>query len=380
MKKFPSAFLLLALSLFLIHCGENRSPGASLSVQIETFESVSFDNPDLEAFHQKALNYDVNDYSYTLRPNGVYQPVPVTFRWSFPENTDVSKIQTVFLRLATNEGFTDASYRPCPNPRGKNLQSRISVYNLLPNRKYYWKIVVRDTDGNETESDTSSFQTNGTRRILQIDGIQNARDFGGLLTENGNALAFGRVFRSGQTDHVKGDGIGEIETLGIKTELDLRGNSEIKARPFENKLNYIQIPGTKYDTMREDGEFEETFFTNPDNTTTKELLVFTDPDNYPILVHCRAGADRTGCICAFLQALCGVRENELVADYEITPNRYRNQSDDGGNGSIYYFSKWMERLKSYEGETLQEKARNAAVETFGLTEEQILIIQSMLFQ
>ena len=42
----------------------------------------------------------------------------------------------------------------------------------------------------------------------------------------------------------------------------------------------------------------------------------------PYLVHCTEGKDRTGFVCALLEALCGADYDEIVADYMITFDNY----------------------------------------------------------
>lgn len=48
------------------------------------------------------------------------------------------------------------------------------------------------------------------------------------------------------------------------------------------------------------------------------LMVFTDPDNYPIHIHCTQGKDRTGLIACFLLSIAGAPEEIIVKDYAKT--------------------------------------------------------------
>jgi len=38
----------------------------------------------------------------------------------------------------------------------------------------------------------------------------------------------------------------------------------------------------------------------------------------PFIVHCTAGKDRTGVVCALLQMICGVDEEQIAWEYELT--------------------------------------------------------------
>lgn len=62
------------------------------------------------------------------------------------------------------------------------------------------------------------------------------------------------------------------------------------------------------------------FITNP-TVAAPYLRVFANPDNYPIIFHCRGGADRTGSLAFILNALQGVSEADLIKDYEFAKNR-----------------------------------------------------------
>jgi hypothetical protein len=44
-----------------------------------------------------------------------------------------------------------------------------------------------------------------------------------------------------------------------------------------------------------------------------------------VLVHCRRGNDRTGIITLLLLALAGVAEDEIIADYELSPDPERDE-------------------------------------------------------
>ncbi len=54
------------------------------------------------------------------------------------------------------------------------------------------------------------------------------------------------------------------------------------------------------------------------------------PHKGPYLIHCTEGKDRTGFVCALLEALCGASYNEMRDDYMITYDNYYgiNEKDD----------------------------------------------------
>ncbi|KAI9489531.1 protein-tyrosine phosphatase-like protein [Zychaea mexicana] len=48
------------------------------------------------------------------------------------------------------------------------------------------------------------------------------------------------------------------------------------------------------------------------------LLIFTNPENYPIHVHCTQGKDRTGLVSCLLLSMAGAPEEVIVRDYAKT--------------------------------------------------------------
>lgn len=43
-----------------------------------------------------------------------------------------------------------------------------------------------------------------------------------------------------------------------------------------------------------------------------------DDHQKPLIVHCTAGKDRTGVLCALILSLCGVPDDEVAREYELT--------------------------------------------------------------
>ncbi len=157
-------------------------------------------------------------------------------------------------------------------------------------------------------------------RFYAIPGLRNVRDIGGW-----NGLMPGRVFRGSQLHRTKGpDGIsqatrdGILRTMGVRTELDLRGVAEWGVIDYDRRdladmqvivPQYINIPFPSYL-----GLFDPTNVP----AIASAVRVFADPSAYPVYVHCAGGADRTGALVMILQALCGATEADIDVDYELT--------------------------------------------------------------
>ena len=172
------------------------------------------------------------------------------------------------------------------------------------------------------------------------------------------------------------------EDLGIRTDLDLRqpeenGTGNITESPLGSDVNWINIPITGYEANIETGN-------NAVNLSYMKrfksaMAVFSDINNYPVYLHCWGGADRTGTVAFMLEGLSGASEEDLAIDYELTSfsplgSRFRyNQTDKG-----FTYANMIAKIKEFNGETLQEKFENYAVNLLGLTKAQVSNIQSIL--
>ena len=171
-----------------------------------------------------------------------------------------------------------------------------------------------------------------------------------------------------------------IRELGIKTELDLRrqgegGTAGAYSMVADSIENYIHISGVYY----VDGSGG--LIVGAD-AFAREVKVFADPENYPILMHCSAGRDRTGCLSMVLQALCGASKEDIIRDYELSFLSVNGCSDDAG--TVQFMNAQLERTINYieeigEGETFMESVENFLLE-IGETEDEIASIREILIE
>jgi len=217
-------------------------------------------------------------------------PAPVVFAW---EGEDSAAVQ-----LSLDPDLREAVVIP-----GENGSAR--VQNLLLGRTYYWSV---------GDSEVRSFTTEETApRWIFAEGTTNVRDAGGWVTEDGRKIRQGLLFRGSEMDthmSVTERGIRTLrDKLGIRTDLDLRGEAvgKVTESPLGSDVRFILLPANAGEA------FEE----NPQNI--REIFeVLADPDNYPVYYHCWGGADRTGLYGYMLGAVLGMREEDLILDYELT--------------------------------------------------------------
>lgn len=162
----------------------------------------------------------------------------------------------------------------------------------------------------------------------------NFRDLGGLSTGNGRKLKTGLLFRSGQSGRLTNSELESLVSLRIRTVVDLRSARESGVRrdaggaivtvclPIEledkyrkrvRPLLYRRNAGNAVAAVVESLYAELVGDQKPAIARLYELL--SSKDRYPVLVHCRAGQDRTGFVTAVVLLSLGVDKRDIVADY-----------------------------------------------------------------
>ncbi|MBR5310947.1 MAG: tyrosine-protein phosphatase [Oscillospiraceae bacterium] len=183
-----------------------------------------------------------------------------------------------------------------------------SVYHLKTGTEYHYRLRLYFS-GNEKLDFCGSFKTAETPRILSIDGAYNVRDIGGWKTENGFKIRQGVLYRGTEIDGAveaayklsKKGTEDMISVLGIRTDMDLRAETDSVPGTY--------ILGANVEHIYYNASMYSSILTEVGETAVK--AVFSDlakPEKYPVYLHCTYGLDRTGTICAILEALLGMSE------------------------------------------------------------------------
>ncbi len=160
-------------------------------------------------------------------------------------------------------------------------------------------------------------------RILQLEGVVNFRDLGGLPTSDGRTIRRGRIFRSDVLYRLTpGDTIA-LRPLGIKTVIDLRSSDEVRNYPESPLktagLQHYNVPivtdtPVVADTMLED--YLLLLHNVPEGF--RAIFGHLARDVYPLVINCFAGKDRTGLASALILGALGVPDGAIVADYGLS--------------------------------------------------------------
>ncbi|MBQ6102303.1 MAG: tyrosine-protein phosphatase [Kiritimatiellae bacterium] len=160
-----------------------------------------------------------------------------------------------------------------------------------------------------------------------------------------------------------------LETLGVRTDIDLRSDGEVygmEGSPLGPTVAWTNISSSAYAGLQEEWGRKQ---------FAKVFRVFLDPANYPIDFHCIAGQDRTGAVAFVLNALLGVEEDQLRLDWEVTA--FHNRSTDFCHGKL--FDKLLRGFDRWPGDTVNERVEAWTLD-LGFTPEDVAKFRGIMLE
>ena len=343
--------------------------------------------------------------------------LPVKLAW----NGNGSVKYTIYV--ADNENFDNATSYVV-----SGFTRELDIYNLLPSTTYYWKVAGDRSD----MSDTSVFKTEDLSvRLIYAEGTSNIRDLGGWNADD-SFVNYGKIYRGNQLNGYGNWGNNKLtenglktfkDDLKIKTEIDLRTQDKDDANQTVNFVD-ASLPYYKYtigqytdilepsvwnalphdgntpvDSMENKNDARRLSYATGNAVRNENAMrrslkgifeVLADERNYPVYIHCNAGADRTGTVAFLINGLLGVSEADLIRDYELTSFssvsglRYRSEIKNGDFTEIgvmkndydnfVAFGALMNAIKNNygaEGGTLSYAIENFLTDYVGVSHEDI---------
>ena len=397
------SILLFSLSITLFFIPPNKLQLISSNVLNSIYERLTVLNNEGESpnkiklLPQDVLDfYNTNDYSnddytssYIKKTTYPYRadiPIPYMVKWSHNEDAMRTVVALDTEPIGNNNSFTLLTYEAT----GLNCYP---LYNLLPNKTYYYKVTHLFFDGSIIEAKSGRFTTsNESIRLLYIDGTQNVRDLGGWTGLDGKKVKYGKIIRGASLSDssapdltLTGKGKLALGELKIQAELNL-GAVDTKTSIGSN-CSYKKIGYTNYALAITDAnarsQFKEAFeyIVSCLNGTLIEPNMPTIERN--IYIHCQGGCDRTGTLSFLLLGLLGVSESDLAKEYELSSfssvgfGRLRTTIKEI---DTYDYVGMIEALKKYNGNTITEKIYDFATTGCGVSEEMIVLFRNLMLE
>ena len=171
--------------------------------------------------------------------------------------------------------------------------------------------------------------------VINFEGIQNARDLGGIKTANGRTVKSGLLFRTGELERATDADIAYLRAAGLRHIVDFRDPAEVAERPDR------PVPGAEHHALKTlpalpvsptpPGESEPPLPADPEEifpelyvqlgscaeakTAYREFFQILLRDDGAVLWHCRQGKDRTGVAAVLLLTALNVPLESASADY-----------------------------------------------------------------
>lgn len=358
--------------------GQLNAGGGSSEIEQPKEDEVTFSfTVDASKLHTNLqLAYLTDSYSniskYATGMQELSKPQPIRFKWQSSQS-------------ATNCELTISENEDLRNGKTISVKTKeIKISNLKVHTKYYYQMTAI-VGGKTVVSEVGNFSTGSfLPRLIDCDGVTNMRDLGGYNLEEG-VVKQGLVYRSGRLnasytttyrEDITQKGKETMKELGIKSEIDLRtsanndnelgGLQNASVGPLGAEVNYYQAPMNYHNGTNHKENYA---------SIRKVFSYMADEENYPMIIHCNIGTDRTGFISYMLNGLLGVSQEDLFRDYLFSNFGYIE-----GSRSLSKISGYVNEIDECEGEVLSERVENYLTDKIGVPQADIDAIRNILIE
>lgn len=221
--------------------------------------------------------------------------------------------------------------------------------NLYRARKYRVQVF---SDGDVSQG--FEFTTGDYPRTITMGGVHNVRDIGGFVTSYGVRTNQGLMYRGYYIDDKSGGhGVNysaevqkvQEEVMQIGYEIDLQKSSETNGRTASALNSEVTPCDYKCITLVS----YENFLKEDSYKNLKEVMhIMAQSDEKHTYFHCWGGADRTGMLDFFINAILGVSYTDLIEEFELT-TQTNNKRCHMHNSSSAHYAKFLDAFINGNG-------------------------------
>jgi protein-tyrosine phosphatase len=170
---------------------------------------------------------------------------------------------------------------------------------------------------------------------IPLEGCLNFRDLGGYAAAGGGTVRRGQVYRADDLSKLSAADIARIGELGVSIVVDLRSPEELdralnplRGRPgfaYHNVplLDGLNSAPDRPPEIQSLPEMYKSLLSNAGARIGRVFQILGGREGRALVFHCTAGKDRTGVIAALILNLCGVADEDIIADYALTYENMR---------------------------------------------------------
>ena len=244
------------------------------------------------------------------------------------------------------------------------------LWNAELRETYYYRAATSESGLASATVKQLTVASQGPRN-LKVDGVSNFRDAGGYASSliKDGVVKQGLYYRCAKLDNITTAGKAEIKRLNIKLDIDMRDDYQVPtASPATSSDHEVEILPASIASGTEATRWEG--FADVYKSIFEAIA---NANNKPIMLHCTAGADRTGITTFFLLAVLGVSEEDIGRDYCFT-----NFSTQGSRDYNSEFVKWVSKTKTtYADKPTFAEQMKAHLMSKGISEDTIETIRAM---
>jgi Protein tyrosine/serine phosphatase len=185
-----------------------------------------------------------------------------------------------------------------------------------------------------------------SERVIQLRQIYNFRDLGGYYNMHGKQIRWGKIYRSSSLAppptsnmyfwNFLHQDLAYMDNLGIKSLINLRTEHETYSFPchYQTQNNYnIPLRGNPFDAFFHDilsGKMKRNdviiyrqdafsfFLENNSDYFTRIFDILLDESNYPVVLYCSLGIDRSGITTALILLALDISEETIISDFMLS--------------------------------------------------------------
>jgi len=305
-----------------------------------------------------------------------FKPAPP--RLDIPHNIGIplmaEKVVGATVKFALSEDFSDAETQIIPDH-----SSMVFIPNLIPDHTYYFKVEAGDDVLNQGQ-----FKVEGPVRMIYAPSINNIRDIGGWTVQDGKKVRYGLIYRGGEANGLHPSVAEDRQTLidlGVGAEIDLRKDNNYDSGNGQVGKCAFGFPAADYFFKEGGYDCKLEHLTNAQSKARyKQWFPFIlnhIREGKAVYYHCVWGADRTGLVSVLLEGLLGFSQEQMNKEYELTSLSFAGLRPKSGYADGDH-QKLIEKIKTYEGETLRDKFDTYWTQEVGITKEQIEEFRSIM--